>query len=43
MPILDETHALFLFAMDQRSSLLEHTYDEDSGEPADEADRKSVV
>jgi len=42
MPILDETHPLFLFAMDQRSSLLEHTYDEDSGEPADEAEAERV-
>lgn len=42
MPVLDETHPLFLFAMDQRSSLLEHTYDESGGEPADEAEAERV-
>ena len=42
MPVLDESHPLFLFAMDQRSSLLEHTYDESGGEPADEAEAERV-
>jgi myo-inositol catabolism protein IolC len=42
MPKLDERHPLFLFAMDQRSSLLEHTYDESGGEPSDEADAQRV-
>jgi myo-inositol catabolism protein IolC len=42
MPDLDEAHPLFLFAMDQRSSLLEHTYDESGGEPADEAEAERV-
>ncbi|OII37360.1 hypothetical protein BIU98_16355 [Curtobacterium sp. MMLR14_010] len=42
MPKLDERHPLFLLAMDQRSSLLEHTYDESSGEPADEAEAARV-
>lgn len=42
MPKLDERHPLFLFAMDQRSSLLEHTYDESGGEPADEAEAQRV-
>ncbi|SDQ06547.1 hypothetical protein SAMN02800687_0097 [Curtobacterium sp. UNCCL20] len=42
MPNLDEAHPLFLFAMDQRSSLLEHTYDEPGGEPADEAEAERV-
>jgi myo-inositol catabolism protein IolC len=42
MPKLDERHPLFLLAMDQRSSLLEHTYDESSGEPADEAEAERV-
>ncbi|WFR67202.1 DUF2090 domain-containing protein [Curtobacterium flaccumfaciens] len=42
MPALDEAHPLFLFAMDQRSSLLEHTYDESGGEPVDEAEAERV-
>jgi len=42
MPKLDERHPLFLLAMDQRSSLLEHTYDESGGEPADEAEAARV-
>jgi myo-inositol catabolism protein IolC len=42
MPKLDERHPLFLLAMDQRSSLLEHTYDEPGGEPADEAEAERV-
>jgi myo-inositol catabolism protein IolC len=42
MPKLDERHPLFLLAMDQRSSLLEHTYDESSGEPADAAEAARV-
>ncbi|MBF4590769.1 2-deoxy-5-keto-D-gluconate 6-phosphate aldolase domain-containing protein [Curtobacterium sp. VKM Ac-1395] len=42
MPKLDERHPLFLLAMDQRSSLLEHTYDESGGEPADEAESARV-
>ncbi|GAA3342279.1 hypothetical protein GCM10017714_29960 [Curtobacterium pusillum] len=42
MPDLDEAHPLFLFAMDQRSSLLEHTYDEADGEPIDEAEAERV-
>lgn len=42
MPNLDEAHPLFLFAMDQRSSLLEHTYDESGGEPTDEAEAERV-
>jgi len=42
MAVLDEQHPLFLFAMDQRSSLLEHTYDESGGEPADEAEAERV-
>jgi myo-inositol catabolism protein IolC len=42
MPVLDESHPLFLFAMDQRSSLLEHTYDESGGEPLDEAEAERV-
>jgi len=42
MPNLDEAHPLFLFAMDQRSSLLEHTYDEPGGAPADEAEAERV-
>jgi myo-inositol catabolism protein IolC len=42
MPELDESHPLFLLAMDQRSSLLEHTYDESSGEPVDEAEAQRV-
>ncbi|GGL00941.1 myo-inositol catabolism protein IolC [Curtobacterium luteum] len=42
MADLDEQHPLFLLAMDQRSSLLEHTYGDDSGEPADEADAERV-
>ena len=42
MANLDEAHPLFLFAMDQRSSLLEHTYDESGGEPVDEAEAERV-
>jgi myo-inositol catabolism protein IolC len=42
MPKLDERHPLFLLAMDQRSSLLEHTYDEPGGEPADEVEAERV-
>jgi len=42
MATLDEAHPLFLFAMDQRSSLLEHTYDESGGEPVDEAEAERV-
>lgn len=42
MADLDEQHPLFLFAMDQRSSLLEHTYGDDSGEPADDGDAERV-
>ncbi|ROP58846.1 2-deoxy-5-keto-D-gluconate 6-phosphate aldolase domain-containing protein [Curtobacterium sp. ZW137] len=42
MPVLDAAHPLFLFAMDQRSSLLEHTYDESGGEPIDEAEAERV-
>ncbi len=42
MADLDEQHPLFLLAMDQRSSLLEHTYGDDSGEPTDEADAQRV-
>lgn len=42
MATLDEAHPLFLFAMDQRSSLLEHTYDESDGEPIDEAEAQRV-
>lgn len=42
MADLDEQHPLFLLAMDQRSSLLEHTYGDDSGEPADDADAERV-
>ncbi|MFJ4219684.1 2-deoxy-5-keto-D-gluconate 6-phosphate aldolase domain-containing protein [Curtobacterium luteum] len=42
MADLDEQHPLFLLAMDQRSSLLEHTYGDESGEPADEADAERV-
>ncbi|WP_420368872.1 2-deoxy-5-keto-D-gluconate 6-phosphate aldolase domain-containing protein [Curtobacterium sp. L1-20] len=42
MANLDEAHPLFLFAMDQRSSLLEHTYDESGGEPVDEAEAQRV-
>lgn len=42
MATLDEAHPLFLFAMDQRSSLLEHTYDESDGEPRDEAEAQRV-
>jgi myo-inositol catabolism protein IolC len=42
MPKLDERHPLFLLAMDQRSSLLEHTYDESGGEPVDEAEAERV-
>ncbi|MEV7931934.1 2-deoxy-5-keto-D-gluconate 6-phosphate aldolase domain-containing protein [Curtobacterium sp. NPDC089185] len=42
MADLDEQHPLFLLAMDQRSSLLEHTYGDESGEPADEADAQRV-
>jgi len=42
MATLDEAHPLFLFAMDQRSSLLEHTYDESGGEPVDEAEAARV-
>ncbi|MGN8049527.1 2-deoxy-5-keto-D-gluconate 6-phosphate aldolase domain-containing protein [Curtobacterium sp. 22159] len=42
MVALDEQHPLFLFAMDQRSSLLEHTYDESGGEPIDESEAERV-
>ncbi len=42
MADLDEQHPLFLLAMDQRSSLLEHTYDESDGEPQDEAEAERV-
>jgi len=42
MADLDEQHPLFLLAMDQRSSLLEHTYGDESGEPAGEADAQRV-
>lgn len=42
MADLDEQHPLFLLAMDQRSSLLEHTYDESGGEPRDEAEAERV-
>lgn len=42
MANLDEAHPLFLFAMDQRSSLLEHTYDESGGEPVDEGEAERV-
>ncbi|ROP72199.1 2-deoxy-5-keto-D-gluconate 6-phosphate aldolase domain-containing protein [Curtobacterium sp. PhB115] len=42
MPVLDESHLLFLLAMDQRSSLLKHTYGSDTGDPADEADAERV-
>jgi myo-inositol catabolism protein IolC len=42
MATLDEAHPLFLFAMDQRSSLLEHTYDESGGEPVNEAEAERV-
>ncbi|MFS0731825.1 DUF2090 domain-containing protein [Curtobacterium sp. 1P10AnD] len=42
MADLDEQHPLFLLAMDQRSSLLEHTYGDESGEPSDEADAERV-
>lgn len=42
MPVLDESHPLFLLAMDQRSSLLEHTYGSDTGEAADESEAERV-
>jgi len=42
MADLDEQHPLFLLAMDQRSSLLKHTYGDESGEPADDADAERV-
>ncbi|WIB77141.1 DUF2090 domain-containing protein [Curtobacterium sp. MCPF17_002] len=42
MANLDEAHPLFLLAMDQRSSLLEHTYDEPGGEPIDEQEAERV-
>ncbi|OIH97468.1 MULTISPECIES: 2-deoxy-5-keto-D-gluconate 6-phosphate aldolase domain-containing protein [unclassified Curtobacterium] len=42
MPVLDESHPLFLLAMDQRSSLLEHTYGSDTGAAADESEAERV-
>ncbi len=42
MPVLDESHPLFLLAMDQRSSLLEHTYGSETGEAADESEAERV-
>jgi myo-inositol catabolism protein IolC len=42
MPAIDETHPLFIFAMDQRASLLKDTYGRAEGVPEDEDDAEQV-
>jgi myo-inositol catabolism protein IolC len=42
MTALDEKHPVYIFAMDQRASLLEHKFGQRSGEPSDDEIAKRV-